>query len=94
MWIKSVLQFASNHSQNYVFRATDQYRFRASISYWYLYIQYRIFNETAMGGQHLILILACNWLPCVDKNVLFENMEMSSTKMILMPRNDSSKQYT
>jgi Tfp pilus assembly ATPase PilU len=29
---KSVLQFASNHSQNYVFRAADQYRFRASIS--------------------------------------------------------------
>jgi hypothetical protein len=23
MWVKSVLQFASNNSQNYVFRATD-----------------------------------------------------------------------
>ena len=34
MWMKSVLQFASNYSQNDVFRirATDQYRFRGSIS--------------------------------------------------------------
>jgi hypothetical protein len=32
MWMKAVLQFASNHSQNYVFRAADQYRFRKSIS--------------------------------------------------------------
>ena len=51
MWIKSVLQFASNHSQNYVFRirATDQYRFRkvfqASFADWYLFIQDRIFND-------------------------------------------------
>jgi hypothetical protein len=32
MWVKSVLQFASYHSQIHVFRATDQYRFRARIS--------------------------------------------------------------
>jgi predicted alternative tryptophan synthase beta-subunit len=30
MWINSILQFALNRSQNYVLRATDQYRFRAS----------------------------------------------------------------
>jgi hypothetical protein len=50
MWMKSVLQFASNYSQNYVFRirATDQYRFlevfQASFADWYLFIQDRIFN--------------------------------------------------
>jgi hypothetical protein len=30
-WIKSELQFASNHSQTYVFWAKDKYRFSDSI---------------------------------------------------------------
>ena len=46
-----------------------------------------------MGGRHLILILACNWSHYIDKNVLFQNMEMSSTKMILIPRKDRLKYY-
>jgi hypothetical protein len=35
-----------------------------------------------MGGNHLILILAYNWLHYADKNFLFQNMEISSQKMI------------
>jgi hypothetical protein len=51
MWIKSVLQFASNHSQYYVFIIIEQQMnsasvqvFQASFADWYLFIQDRIFN--------------------------------------------------
>jgi cbb3-type cytochrome oxidase subunit 1 len=55
------------------------YRFRASISSVFCGL---IFVYTTMGGNHLILILACNWLHYADKNFLFQNMEISSQKMI------------
>jgi hypothetical protein len=40
------------------------------------------FEYLVTKGHHLILILACNWLHYVDKNFVFQNMEISSHKMV------------
>jgi hypothetical protein len=47
---------------------------------------------TAMGGHHLILILAYNCVSCVDKHFLFQNMEISSWKMIFCIKKYQSHQ--
>jgi hypothetical protein len=60
--LKSVLPFASNHSQNYFVKV-----FQASFADWYLFIQDRIFKCTAMGAQNVprwVVITSyyhCHW---------------------------------
>ena len=83
-----------HHSQNYVFRATDQYRFRASISSVFcrtgicLYKIEYLMNHDGWSSPHIN-----TGLQYVDKNVLFQNMEMSSTKMILIETIDYSRHF-
>ena len=41
-----------------------------------------IFSLATKGHNHLILILACNWLHYVHMNFLLHNMEISSQKLM------------
>jgi hypothetical protein len=40
-----------------------------------------------------VLILACNWLHYVDKNFVFQNMEISSQKISFIPRKINLDMY-
>ena len=54
---------------------------------WILKYSTQICDCLVTKGHNLTKILPCNSLHCVEKNVLFQNMEISSKKMIWIPGN-------